>query len=77
MAKRLTREQIIAREEALQECMDHLEMDWTDDPEEKKQGYWLLDVLMSMQNKLVDKRRVLLEIKNEASGILSTDGSAG
>lgn len=35
----------LARIEALEEAAGHLEMDWTEDPEERKQGTWVALVL--------------------------------
>lgn len=40
MAK-LTREICEARAQALEECADHLDLEWTDDPVERQAGAWL------------------------------------
>lgn len=38
MTQRLTFERCTARAEALEECADHLEQNWTDDPIERQEG---------------------------------------
>lgn len=43
MSKKLTTQQCFARSEAYQECADHLEMEWTDDPIEREEGVKLIE----------------------------------
>ncbi len=47
---------LLAREEALEECMVHLELAWTDDQTERIVGEWLIKKLKKIQDKLVDAR---------------------
>ena len=46
MSKKLTSHECFARAEAYNECADHLEMEWTDDPLEREEGVKLITAFM-------------------------------
>ncbi len=56
MGKFLTACQIEARIEALNECAMHMEAQWTDDPLERKQGYYVVKWLGIEMNRLGDMK---------------------
>jgi hypothetical protein len=57
--KKLTKDQILARIEAIEECIEHLGLSWTDDPEEIEQGKWLRSKLEKMRDDIIDKHNVM------------------
>lgn len=52
---KLTTAQCTARAEALEECADHLELNWTDDPVEREQGKIVGDQLRAQAKNWRDK----------------------
>lgn len=48
---RLTFPQKLSRIHALNEAIAHLDSDWTDDPEEKRQGQWVQSRLRDLVTK--------------------------
>lgn len=46
--KKLSSEQYFNRGYALRECADHLMLEWTDDPEQYKEGKVISDRLITM-----------------------------
>ncbi len=52
--KPLTDKEFDARHEAILSCIGHLNLDWTDDPEERRAGRWLQEQLKKIADKLLD-----------------------